>query len=298
MEKFFIMQAIFYIKMIEKVDHIKNPLTIIAIFAALVEIGSIFVLPFLSTPIQSIYLYFLMGFPILLVILFFVVLIFKTWVLYGPSDFQDDSTFASFYSPPIPRIIEKLKAEVIEEQSPSQEPPSTFIPPKDSTAGATTASIVGTYRVVEDLVIDYLNTELKMPFKRNVIFKFAPNLQFDAFFETGNEFILVEVKYAKSIIRPEIIRKVIIRSREFFNKLPIKLNQCSLIFCIAFEDSSNQNFELLNSLKKDPNELERFMHIPMNFQVHFKFFEFNSKNVSIREIEYLTKENREGSLQF
>jgi ABC-type amino acid transport system permease subunit len=58
--------------MVENIGHIKNPLTVIAIFAALAEVSGTVVLPFLSDRTQEIYVWFLMGFPILLVCIFFL----------------------------------------------------------------------------------------------------------------------------------------------------------------------------------------------------------------------------------
>ena len=72
---------------------IKNPLTIIAIFAGIVEIGSNSVLPFLTESNQSTYIWFLMIFPIMLVACFFYILYNKHEVLYAPSDFKNDETF-------------------------------------------------------------------------------------------------------------------------------------------------------------------------------------------------------------
>ncbi|WP_323590315.1 hypothetical protein [Aliarcobacter butzleri] len=73
---------------------IKNPLTIIAIFAGIVEIGSNTVLPFLSVDNQSKYIWFLMLFPFLLVLIFFYILYNKHHVLYAPSDFNDEKNFS------------------------------------------------------------------------------------------------------------------------------------------------------------------------------------------------------------
>lgn len=72
---------------------IKNPLTIIAIFAGIVEVGSTTVLPFLVNEVQLIYVWFLMIFPSALVIAFFVTLNFNHKVLYAPSDYKDDGSF-------------------------------------------------------------------------------------------------------------------------------------------------------------------------------------------------------------
>ena len=72
---------------------IKNPLTIIAIFAGIVEISSTTVLPFIALDIQNIYIWFLIGFPTLLVVCFFITLNFNNTVLYAPSDYKEDKSF-------------------------------------------------------------------------------------------------------------------------------------------------------------------------------------------------------------
>lgn len=77
---------------------IKNPLTIIAIFAGIVEVGSTTVLPFLNSEVQLIYVWFLIAFPSLLVITFFATLNFNHKVLYAPSDFQNDNAFVKLAS--------------------------------------------------------------------------------------------------------------------------------------------------------------------------------------------------------
>jgi len=79
--------------MIEKVGHVKNPLTVIAIFAALAEVSGTAILPSLNKETQITYMWFLMCFPMLLVIIFFLVLYKKHYVLYAPTDFKDDKSF-------------------------------------------------------------------------------------------------------------------------------------------------------------------------------------------------------------
>lgn len=75
------------------INHIKNPLTIIGIFAGIVEISANLVLPFLEESQQSIYIWFLMLFPAGLVIAFFITLNFNHVRLYAPSDYTDDKGF-------------------------------------------------------------------------------------------------------------------------------------------------------------------------------------------------------------
>lgn len=67
---------------------VSNPLTIIAIFAGLAEALATVALLGLPQELQEIFLYFVMAFPTLIVVFFFVVLYFKNTVLYAPGDFQ------------------------------------------------------------------------------------------------------------------------------------------------------------------------------------------------------------------
>lgn len=73
--------------------HTKNPLTIIAIFAAIVEASALASLPFLKDDSQDLYTWFLIGFPPFLTLLFFVTLNFNYKVLYSPSDFSNEQDF-------------------------------------------------------------------------------------------------------------------------------------------------------------------------------------------------------------
>ena len=90
--------------MTDKVGHIKNPLTIIAIFAGLAEVGGTIVLPLLQQSTQSVYVWFLMLFPTFLVGVFFWLLYNKHHVLYAPSDFRDDSTFRDVMRSALPAL--------------------------------------------------------------------------------------------------------------------------------------------------------------------------------------------------
>jgi hypothetical protein len=79
--------------MTEKIGLIKNPLTIIAIFAGIAEVSGTVVLPFVSEVNQQIFIYFLVCFPCLLVLLFFITLNFNNKALYAPSDYQDETNY-------------------------------------------------------------------------------------------------------------------------------------------------------------------------------------------------------------
>lgn len=98
---------------IDKTAMIKNPLTIIAIFAGIAEISGTVVLPSLADENQAVFMWFVMLFPIYLVGLFFFVLWHKHEVLYAPSDFRDENHFRDFAAPATYR---ELAGKAIHEQ--------------------------------------------------------------------------------------------------------------------------------------------------------------------------------------
>lgn len=79
--------------MIDKISTVRNPLTIIAIFAGIAEVSGTGILPFIDASNQQIFIYFLIGFPVLLLILFFLTLNFNNSVLYAPSDFTNEENY-------------------------------------------------------------------------------------------------------------------------------------------------------------------------------------------------------------
>src|SRR5512137_1538649 len=84
--------------MLEKIGYVRNPLTVVAIFAGIVEVSGTVVLPFIGDANQASYLWFLMLFPAFLVLVFFLTLNFNHTVLYAPSDFREDSSFLGILS--------------------------------------------------------------------------------------------------------------------------------------------------------------------------------------------------------
>lgn len=70
-----------------------NPLSVIALFTAMVEASALASLPFLDDNSQTIYIWFLVGFPTFLAALFFATLNFNYKALYSPSDFETSADF-------------------------------------------------------------------------------------------------------------------------------------------------------------------------------------------------------------
>lgn len=101
--------------MTEKVRTISNPLTIIAIFAALAEINATISIGLIDDELHHIFIWFLIGFPTTLVLLFFFTLIYHTEVMYSPSDYQDDKNFhvSLFGEPEFKNIDKDTNTELI-----------------------------------------------------------------------------------------------------------------------------------------------------------------------------------------
>lgn len=101
--------------MVEKIGHVRNPLTVIAIFAGIAEISGTVVLPFVAPENQKIYIWFLMTFPFFLVGVFFLTLHFNPTALYSPSDYKDENNFVNSIRKATPEELRaKLRQEVKE----------------------------------------------------------------------------------------------------------------------------------------------------------------------------------------
>jgi len=97
-------------------NKVSNPLTIIAIFAGLAQTAGTVVLPLVSESLQSIFIWYVMGFPVVLVLIFFATLNFNPKVLYAPSDFQNEQHFVDLINKRIGERIEQQIEEVKEEK--------------------------------------------------------------------------------------------------------------------------------------------------------------------------------------
>ncbi|MHC2147561.1 hypothetical protein [Pseudomonas sp. 210_17 TE3656] len=98
----------------------KSPLTIIAIFAGIIEASALASLPFLSEDSQTTYTWFLVGFPFFLTVLFFLTLNFNYKSLYSLpiQDSTDASAAATSVQPPT--TLETINSNVL--QAPAELP--------------------------------------------------------------------------------------------------------------------------------------------------------------------------------
>jgi hypothetical protein len=67
---------------------IRNPLTVVGVFAGIAEVSGAVVLPMLSGEVQEKFVWFVMGLPVLLIAAFFLTLNLNPKCLYAPSDYR------------------------------------------------------------------------------------------------------------------------------------------------------------------------------------------------------------------
>lgn len=205
---------------------IKNPLTVIAIFAGLAEVSATLALPQVSEDIQFVFVWFVMGFPILLVVLFFGTLWMKPKVLYAPSDFQDENNWMTSFAPPSSskRAIE-ISAVDEEDIQPTPELKSTphqvssdegssLVPNAQQMRKQSRGDLA---KLAEANVFEKLQSELEVYFRRDVSFTSAPNIRFDGVAERNGRPIFLEIvsvfntSYANSVFL-RLLEKVNISS--------------------------------------------------------------------------------------
>jgi hypothetical protein len=205
--------------MVEKIGTIKNPLTIIAMFAAIAEISGTAVLPFISAENQGTYIWFLMIFPLLLIIVFFLTLNFNHKVLYAPSDFKDEENFFKSFKPASPvERDEKFREqarEVAEDATvptaPEIQPPQMEPPPPSPTASSVpyftmsdrVVSLQARYSLAEDLVLNKISRETGQGIRRDVSFGLPGTKErfvFDGVIIDNKNVTAVEIKYMQSLV--------------------------------------------------------------------------------------------------
>ncbi len=136
----------------------RSPLTIIAIFAGIIEASALASLPFLSEESQTTYTWFLVGFPFFLTVLFFLTLNFNYKSLYLPSNTESAPTFPAHLSldsaldvdtsigdPLLPSMqIKKDEALTKTEEEASPQPAQRSEKPSQSVQTRVTITLSGT----------------------------------------------------------------------------------------------------------------------------------------------------------
>lgn len=250
--------------MLENVRSVKNPLTIIAIFAGIAEISGTIVLPFVSPENQSTYIWFLMLFPFVLIVAFFLTLNFNHRVLYAPSDYRDQKHFLQLVQRATPLEIERKRSEEIREiefnastrdgggTSPELQRDTTL------PVSEPIRNIEAGYVRAETLVLSRLEQELGVPLQREMrLGGEGANVIFDAVGIKDGSIRAVEVKYFRGLWVSAIgIRKTISQLNKLVAVLPAEVrNHLSIILAVVTEEAGSEMemMERLNKIISDAN---------------------------------------------
>lgn len=235
--------------MIEKVSHVKNPLTVIAIFAGLAEVSGTVVLPFLQKETQQVYVWFLMGFPCLLVLLFFLTLLVKHYVLYAPSDFRDDKLFADLFVRGsgvvrVQKLEEEVAAEAAAEKAPEHEAPGTILARE-----VLKRDVRATALLAEELVLAKLSKDLGVQFDRNVTPRGQPNIMFDAVAMAPGRTLAIEIKFTRHGMYPrELLTRQFDHVQSFVSTLPEEFRRnFQFIFAVAADVEAVERLDRLKA---------------------------------------------------
>ncbi|GAU08152.1 hypothetical protein [Desulfoplanes formicivorans] len=251
--------------MVEKIGHIKNPLTVIAIFAAIAEISGTTVLPFIESENQGIYIWFLMLFPVFLVGIFFLTLNFNHKVLYAPSDYKNEDNFLKSFGKATTEEKEKKLREEVEEAEDSSstdenapgtsgddtEPQETSSKSASSKHSASSvlnserhASLMANVSLAEKLSIMKLSKDMGLEFKTDVRFETPSRRKviFDGLAIDKNKIHAVEVKlFRNKHVNPLRLDRVLLESELIASQLKCIDSKELVIHFMAVVDNPEVN---------------------------------------------------------
>jgi hypothetical protein len=291
-----------------KLGTVKNPLSVIAIFAGIAEISGAAVLPHISPENQQLYIWFLMSFPFALIILFFITLNWNYKVLYAPSDFQNEENFVNLQKASFSETLSKLKDEVFEENSEENDDmPIEPLPEaavgvesfKETVSKSELKLEVGQFstkeereeqrqivrklnrlrmreeRAVERLLLDKIQNDLNVTIERDMKFEAAGRrTMFDGVIRNGNNITAIE---ARRLNKNTV-------SMTYWPMIEHKYNG----FYSGLSESEKKEFSLIYSVATDENvsEFTQFLERKFTkfcFPVTIKVYDFDEIIESERE---------------
>lgn len=238
--------------MLESIKKVSNPLTVIAIFAGLAEVSGTVVLPFLKDDSQAVYLWFLMAFPVLLIIFFFITLNFNYKVLYAPSDFKDEENFLKLFGKPTAneRLL-KLNDEISAEES-SQKHAAVSDGGVDlKYRDLIRRNSASTHYLAEELVISKLAQEFEDIDKEIMLRSGNSQFLFDAIAKKEKRAFAIEVKYIKDLASLKNLRSSIVKIQRTWQELPLDASgSMTVVMAIATDLSGDELNNLSDEVRR------------------------------------------------
>lgn len=247
--------------MLESIKKISNPLTIIAIFTGLAEVSGTVVLPFMKEESQSLYVWFLMAFPTLLILLFFLALNFNYKVLYAPSDFKDEDNFLKLFGKPTAEErISKLNAEIEVDNLPKNHEKEIDQKTDLKYRDVIRRNSVSTHYLAEELVITKLSQEFDEIDKEVMLRSGRSQFLFDAIAKKGKRVFAVEVKYIKDGQSLRNVRSSLVKIQRILQELPSNFGEpMTVILAIATDLAGSE----LQDLKVEIDRSFSFVNFPL-----------------------------------
>lgn len=250
---------------------IRNPLTIIGIFASIAEISASAVLPYISENNQDYFIWFLICFPLLLLILFFLTLNFNHKVLYAPSDYINEDNFMKSFKPASnDETFQKIKTEIQEinnEDKSEDIKSSTSQHSKDGVFTANLTSINSKFMLAEELVLNKISKIYGSPIHRKM--RLQTNnytLVFDGVLFIENKYIVIEVKYIgdnfKRLRFKNRINQAIDQARKIYENLPKPVQEKFTFILAIVTDSPDSEYDGQKNSCRDV-----IGKMPFNFEI-------------------------------
>jgi len=220
----------------------------------------------------------------LLVALFFWTLHTKHHVLYAPSDYRDETLFASRFErgttisrvENIEKEIEELSGAAVEASAPAT---------NSENSNSRIADPLAAYLLAEELAVVKLSEKYNVSFDRNVRLKENPDLYFDAVSLKNQSIIIAEVKLVKNTrISENLVRNNFKSVQSIFKRLSREQQSLfQFIFCIVFDDgildsSTNRNLVA----KKNSRILIGKISSSFDFKTSVEFFEMRDLEAELK----------------
>jgi hypothetical protein len=273
---------------VEKIGTIKNPLTIIAIFAAIAEVSGTVVLPFIAPVNQATYVWFLIVFPILLVLLFFTTLNFNHRVLYAPSDYKNEENFvlslqrATYAEKALQVEAELAEIEVVpqaqmEEDNPEREAVAVTTAPEQAREFfSSRRSLQSTYALAEDLIFRKLSREFTTEIQREVRVN-SPNSRFifDGIVYDKGVTTVIDVKLLRQATPGPRLRETLHRIYESVKGLPeLQRENFRVLLAIVVDDEIPNHDRILTEIEQYRGELP--------FPIEVRFYRLSDLESELR----------------
>jgi hypothetical protein len=255
-----------------------NPLGIIALFIVLVYAFASLVVGLganLEQSQKTPLIWFLVLFPVLVLIVFAWLVSRHHMKLYAPTDYRDERLFVYPISPEDQRL--RLQDEVDAIQSLETETADIREPEADKTETTPArlpvtdrSSAVSKYLIAEDLALRQLEADFGLPIEKHVVLA-SPNsrIMLDGLIRKGTELIAIEIKYVRNPHRQTaVIQEALYRFISLGSRVQSSTENSFRFIFVFVTEFTGEDLERFKAGISD-----RFANTPV--PVEWRFFNFS-----------------------